>query len=207
MLVQFIEVFTLSFFAFFGTLSPINCLVIFMSMTGNYTSEERKKMAIKAVSTSAGILIFLMFFGITVLQFMGISMPALRTAGGLLLLLTAIGMVFGHDKEAPDDVGVSKKDITVFPLAVPIIAGPAAITTAMLFIQKYSGTYVLQSSVFLALLLNLIITMVLLLLSDKILARIKKSFIEVVLRIIGLILASLAIQFIFDGLKESGIFK
>lgn len=196
--------FLIAFFAFFATVSPINTLIIFMSSTGKYTSEERNKMAIKAVIVASIVLIVTMLFGAIIFKFLGIDFPAIRTAGGLLLLLTAFGMMFGDDKESVD-ITPSKKDISVFPLAVPVIAGPAGITTSMLMFQSYTEVF-LKLSVFSALICNLVLTMVLLLLSDKIITKIKKSVIEVFLRIAGLILASLAMQFIFDGIRESKIF-
>jgi multiple antibiotic resistance protein len=205
--IQFSETFLLAFVTFFATVSPINTLIIFMSLTGNHTSHERKNIALKAIVISGSILIAVMFVGAVILQFLGISLAAVRTAGGVLLLLTGIGMVFGDDKERVSDKSLEKKDITVFPLAVPIIAGPAAITTSMLFFQKINDTIILKGAVFIALLVNLLITLILLLLSDRIIKLINKSVIAIFLRIAGLILASLAFQFIFDGLKESGIFN
>ena len=204
--IQFSETFLLAFVTFFATVSPINTLIVFMSLTGGHTSEQRKNIALRAVLVSGSVLITVMFVGALVLQFLGISLSAVRTAGGVLLLLTGIGMVFGDDKEGVDSNSLTKKDITVFPLAVPIIAGPAAITTSMLFFQKINDTIILKGAVFVALLVNLLITLVLLLLSDRIIKLINKSVIAIFLRIAGLILASLAVQFIFDGLKESGVF-
>ena len=204
--IQFSETFLLAFVTFFATVSPINTLIVFMSLPGGHTSEQRKNIALRAVLVSGSVLITVMFVGALVLQFLGISLSAVRTAGGVLLLLTGIGMVFGDDKEGVDSNSLTKKDITVFPLAVPIIAGPAAITTSMLFFQKINDTIILKGAVFVALLVNLLITLVLLLLSDRIIKLINKSVIAIFLRIAGLILASLAVQFIFDGLKESGVF-
>ncbi len=201
---NFFDTFVSAFFTFFATVAPINVLVIFMSSTGHYTSKERRKIAIKSSTIASSVLVITMLFGGAIFKFLGIDMPAVRTAGGLLLLLTAFGMMFGEDKEGVE-VNTSKKDISVFPLAVPVIAGPAAITSSMLLIDSYENIY-FKISVFLALFFNLLMMIVLLLLSDKIITRIKKSVIAVFLRIAGLILASLAVQFIFDGLRESKLF-
>ncbi|MDR0484851.1 MAG: MarC family protein [Alphaproteobacteria bacterium] len=200
-----LNTFLLAFFAFFATVSPLNALIIFMSSTGKYTSEERKKIAIKAVTVASIVLIVVMFFGMIIFRFLGIEVYSVRTAGGILLLLTALGMMFGEDKESVD-IAHTKKDISVFPMAVPVIAGPAGITTSMLVFQSYPDA-LSRVSVFMALITNLALTMVLLLLSDKIITKIKKSVMEVFLRIAGLILASLALQFIFNGIRESGIFQ
>ncbi|MCL2566596.1 MAG: MarC family protein [Alphaproteobacteria bacterium] len=197
--------FLLAFFAFFATVSPLNVLIVFMSSTGKYSSEERKKIAIKSITVASIVLVVCMLFGIVVFRFLGIELHSIRTAGGILLLLTAIGMMFGEDKESVD-ISPTKKDISIFPMAVPIIAGPAGITTSMLVFQSYSDI-LLKMSVFAALVSNLVLTMVLLLLSDKIITKIKKSVMEVFLRIAGLILASLAVQFIFDGIRAAKIFS
>ena len=204
----FLDTFLLAFFTFFATVSPINTLIIFISLTGSYTGVERKRMAVKSSLISSIILFVVMLFGTMVLQFLGISMPALKTAGGLLLLLNAIGMMFGEDKDTVNLNSSSvRKDITIFPLSVPIIAGPAAITTSMLLVEKFNNIIILKGVVALALALNMIITVILLLWSDFLIKKIKKSVTDVFLRLAGLILASLAVQFIFDGLKASGIFK
>lgn len=200
------DTFLIAFFAFFATVSPVNTLIVFMSSTGKYTSEERKKIAIKAVIVSSVVLIVVMLFGTVMFKFLGIQVPAIRTAGGLLLLITAFGMMFGDDKESENvDITSTKKDIAIFPLAVPIIAGPAGLTTAMLMFQSYE-LVALKLTVFIALICNLIMIIVLLLLSDKIITKIKQSVMEVFLRLAGLILASLAVQFIFDGVREANIF-
>ena len=110
----FLDTFLLAFFTFFATVSPINSLIIFMSLTGSYTSAERKSMAVKASLISSVVLFVVMLCGAVVLQFLGISMPALKTAGGLLLLLNAIGMMFGEDKESVDLSSASvKKDMVL----------------------------------------------------------------------------------------------
>ena len=204
----FLDTFLLAFFTFFGKVTTINTLIIFISLTGSYTGVERKRMAVKSSLISSIILFVVMLFGTMVLQFLGISMPALKTAGGLLLLLNAIGMMFGEDKDTVNLNSSSvRKDITIFPLSVPIIAGPAAITTSMLLVEKFNNIIILKGVVALALALNMIITVILLLWSDFLIKKIKKSVTDVFLRLAGLILASLAVQFIFDGLKASGIFK
>lgn len=206
-IVNFWETFVLAFFTFFATVSPINSLIIFMSMTGTHSAVERRKMAIKAVLVSSFVLFAVMLYGIVIFKFIGISIAAVRTAGGILLLITAIGMMFGEDKEGVNDSkALVKKDISIFPLAVPIIAGPAAITTSMLYIQNFNNIVLLKGAVYLGLASNLLLTLILFLLSEQIIYRIKKSIIEIFLRLAGLILASLAIQFIFDGLKQSQIF-
>ncbi|MFL1780897.1 MarC family protein [Candidatus Hepatincolaceae symbiont of Richtersius coronifer] len=205
-MMSFIDTFVLSFFTFFATVSPISSLILFMSLTGNYSSIRRKEIAVKAIFISSIILIGVMFLGAFILDFYGIHFYAVRTAGGLLLLITATGMIFGDDTEGYDrSKAVITKDITIFPLSVPIIAGPGAMTASMLLIQIEG--FILKMAVLGALVLNLLLTLIFLLLSDKIIAKISKSVIEVFMRIAGLILASLAIQFIFDGLKESGVFK
>jgi multiple antibiotic resistance protein len=206
--INFWPTFWLAFITFFATVSPINSLIIFMSLTGGYTSSERKSMAFKAIIISSSVLFAVMLFGAEIFYGLGISLSAVRTAGGILLLITSIGMMFGEDKEGvADKEKIQKKDISIFPLAVPIIAGPAAITTSMLFIQNFNNLIFLKGAVYLGLAGNLLLTLVLFLLSDRIINKIKKSVIEIFLRLAGLILASLAIQFIFDGLKESHIFN
>ena len=207
-IVNFWATFVLAFITFFATVSPINSLIVFMSLTGGYTSSERKAMAIKAIIISSSVLFAVMLFGSQIFYGLGISLSAVRTAGGILLLITSIGMMFGEDKEGVSDKEkIQKKDISIFPLAVPIIAGPAALTTSMLFIQNFNNFIFLKGAVYLGLAGNLLLTLVLFLLSDKIINKIKKSVIEIFLRLAGLVLASLAIQFIFDGLRESHIFN
>lgn len=138
-------------------------------------------------------------------------MPALRTAGGILLLLISIDMVFarhsgGTSTTTEEDVEArTRHDISVFPLATPLIAGPGAISAIILLITSAEGDYLKDAMVILALLLILAMTYLALRLAIPIQRLLGVTGLQVVSRIIGVLLTALAIQFIFDGVRSSGL--
>lgn len=139
-----------AFTAFFATISPIDVAAMFAALTLHSTPTHRRSMAIRGTLIAAGILLIFALFGRTLLSHMGISLPALRTAGGILLLLIGIDMVFARSSggvsttEDESQEARGKADISVFPLATPLIAGPGAMGGAILLMANTKGDFVLQ---------------------------------------------------------------
>jgi multiple antibiotic resistance protein len=142
---------------------------------------------------------------------MGISLPALRTGGGILLLLIGIDMVFARSSgststtEEEEAEAMGKQDISVFPIATPLIAGPGAMGATVLLVADSEGDLILQGIVILSLLAILGLTLVMMLLSAKVDRLFGKTGMHVITRIMGVLLSALAVQFIFDGIANSGI--
>jgi multiple antibiotic resistance protein len=196
---------------FFATMGPIDVAAMFAAITGDSTPSERRRMALKGVLLATGILLLFAFFGQTILDHLGISLAALRTAGGVLLLLIGIDMVFarpsGSTTTTSDEAkeAQSKKDISVFPLATPLIAGPGTMGAAVLLMANAEGDVALRGAVLLSMLAILVLQLLLLLGASSVSRVLGVTGLHVIGRVFGVLLAALAVQFIFDGVKESGI--
>lgn len=197
-----------AFVTLFVIMDPIALLPIFISQTQGVSTIERRKIAIRACVISAGLLALFAFLGEAVLGFVGISMAAFRIAGGCLLFLTALDMLFerrtkrreGQAEGADED---DYHDPSVFPLAIPLIAGPGAITSVILLSGQDPG---LQST-FLVLgvaLLCLGLVLGLFLLAGPFERALGRTGINVVTRILGMLLAAMSVQFILDGIRDVG---
>lgn len=200
-----------AFATFFATVGPVDIAVLFAALTASATPRQRRIMAVKGVAI--GTLILLAFFavGAEILAHLGIGLPAMRTAGGVLLLLLAIDMVFGRESSltstTPDeaDEAETRPDISVFPLATPLIAGPAAMGAAVLLTADATGDFLRQSIVLAALLAVMALTLALLLVATQVQSRIGVTGRHLITRVVGVLLAALAVQFMFDGIKASGL--
>lgn len=208
-----IETASLALATFFATISPIDIAPIFAALTANETPNYKRLMAIRATVIATIILLTFAFVGEILLASLGISLAALRTAGGILLLLIGIDMAFARASgitsttEEEDDEAILKKDISIFPIATPLIAGPGAMGAAILLMANAEGDLVLQSIVIGSLLTILLLTGVTLLLAGKIQHLLGVTGMNVISRVIGVLLSALAVQFIFDGFKQSGLFS
>jgi multiple antibiotic resistance protein len=168
-------------------------------------------MALRGVLVAGGILLFFAIFGEPLLRLFGITLPALRVAGGILLLLISIDMVFarhsGGTGTTPEeeDEAAHREDISVFPLAMPLIAGPGAISATILLTTGSPGFGVEWFAVVGALTVILLLSYLAMLVAIPIQRLLGLTGLAVVSRIVGVLLAALAVQFLFDGIKASGI--
>jgi len=206
-----IETFLIALTTFFATIGPADLAVVFLALTRESTPAERRRYALRGVLIGGCILLFFAVFGEAMLGLFGITLPALRTAGGILLLLISIDMVFarssgGTSTTTEEDLEARERDdISVFPLATPLIAGPGAISAVILLIAGTEGNYFKDLMVVAALLLILFATYVMLRLAIPIQRLLGVTGLHVVSRIVGVLLTALAVQFIFDGIRSSGL--
>lgn len=197
-----------AFVALFVVIDPIGLAPLFVALTAGMSPQKRRRIAVRATLTAIGILLVFSIFGESILTFIGISMPAFRIAGGILLFLTALDMLFERrqkrrEDQADDDEN-HEDDPSVFPLAIPLIAGPGAIATVILLVGQTEGTagYFAVMGV-LAAVLALVFLMFL---SASALERLLgKTGITVVTRLLGMLLAALSVQFVLDGLRSFGL--
>lgn len=181
---------------FFVIIDPIGAALIFHSLIPEHDTRHRKIMAFKAIIISVILLIVFGNYGEPLLNLLGININALRIAGGLLLFYTAFNMI----TEAIEYANPSaKKDISVFPMTIPLLAGPGALTLSILLFSKSSEVSA-DIGVIVAILAVFIITLTLMLLSKYLKKIIGKTGDEILRRFLGVILAALAIQFIYDGI-------
>jgi multiple antibiotic resistance protein len=197
---------------FFATIGPADLALVFAALTAKNTSAERRVFALRGVLVAGGILLFFVVFGNALLALFGITLPALKTAGGVLLLLISIDMVFARHSGATsttseeDAEARTRADISVFPLAMPLIAGPGAISATILLVTGAGGDQWKLMAVVTALLLMLVLTYLALLAAIPIQRLLGVTGLAVVSRVVGVLLAGLSVQFIFDGIKGSGAF-
>ncbi len=208
-----IETATIALATLFATISPIDVAAMFAALTASANPAERRSMALRGALTATIILLVFALMGQLILSSLGISLAALRTAGGVLLLLIGIEMVFARSSGATsttaEEVNEAKRrqDIAIFPVATPLIAGPGAMSAAVLLMANAEGHLLLQLTVLTSLLTIMLITYVAMLTAIQIHRFLGVTGVHVITRIFGVLLSALAIQFMFDGIAQSGIFK
>jgi multiple antibiotic resistance protein len=209
---EMIETASLALATFFATIGPIDVVAVFAALTATRTVEHKRSMAIRATLVASVILVTFALIGEFLLASLGISLAALRTAGGILLLLIGIDMVFARSSggtsttDEEEREATLKQDISIFPIATPLIAGPGAMGAAILLMANTEGDLILRVIVVASLLAVLFLTGITLLLASKIHQFLGVTGMHVISRIMGVLLSSLAVQFIFDGIKQSGLF-
>lgn len=198
-----------AFTTLFVIVDPIGLAPIFMALTQGMSPAHRRRIAIRATFTGFCVLMTFALFGEAILGFVGISMPAFRIAGGVLLFLTALDMLFerrqtrrqGQADEAEADDPES--DPSIFPIAVPLLAGPGSIATVILLAGEADG-WGGFAAIMSVLLVVMLIAMVLFQLAGVLGRILGRTGIAVFTRILGMLLAALAIQFILDGITGFG---
>ena len=203
-----VELFISSFITFFVVIDPPGCAPIYASLTTDASVQERRNMAFRAVFVAAAILLIFAIFGEQLLSALGISLDSFRIAGGIMLFLIALDMVFEkrterRENRAKDIIETPEiEDVSIFPMAMPMIAGPGSIATIMLLTSKNEGldsAIVIMSALGVVLLLTLAA-----LLAAGPLMRVMGAKIEAVItRLLGVLLGALAVQFVVDGLRAS----
>ena len=202
-----IELFVSSFVTFFVIIDPPGCAPIFAGLTAGTDAVHRRAMAVRAVMVASIILLGFALFGEALLHALGISLNAFRIAGGIMLFLIALEMVFEKRTERREDRAEKVKaedpvDISIFPMAMPMIAGPGSIASVMLLMAQSKG--IEQSLVVLSAMLAVLLLCVLALLAAGPIMRIVGAKIEaVVSRLLGVLLAALAVQFVIDGIRAA----
>lgn len=206
-----LEITLVAFATFFATIGPPDVAVVFAALTHDKTDRKRRQIAIKATLIGALILLFFALLGKSLMSYLGISLSAMRTAGGILLLLIAIDLVFarmsGGTSATADEQAEAegRDDISVFPLATPLIAGPGAIGAAIILVADAQGDALSVAMVVVAMLVVLFIVFAMMLTAAQVQKVLGITGVHVVARVLGVLLAALAVQFIFDGIAESGL--
>ncbi len=206
-----IEIAGLALATFFATIGPFDVAAMFAALTASKTAQQRRSIAIRGTLIAIAILLAFALIGELLLARLGISLAALRTAGGILLLLIGIDMVFARSSggisttDEEETEAISKADISVFPLATPLIAGPGAMGAAILLMADQQGNVTGQAIVIASILAILLLTFVSMLLAGRIQYWLGVTGMHVIARVMGVLLSALAVQFIFDGIRQSGL--
>lgn len=197
--------FVMAFATFFAAVGPPDVAVVFAALTADKSLEERRRMALKATLVASAILLFFAFLGNSLLSYLGISLNAMRIAGGILLLLIAIDMVFarmsgGSSTTDPEQAeAAEREDVSIFPMATPLIAGPGSIGSAILLVAEAEGEPAEVLAVVSGLALVMVATFVLMRLSIHVQRVLGTTGAHAIMRVLGILLAALAVQFIIDG--------
>jgi multiple antibiotic resistance protein len=202
------ELFISAFITLFVVIDPPGCAPIYASLTGGATDRQRRSMAWRAVALAGAILIFFALFGEDLLGFLHIDLDSFRIAGGIMLFVIAIDMVFEKRTERREQraekimATPEVEDVSTFPMAMPMIAGPGSIASVMLLVSQNDGIEA-ALTIFGALLAVLLITLAALLLAGPLMRVMGAKAEAVITRLLGVLLAALAAQFVIDGLKAS----
>ena len=202
-------VFINSFILFFVAIDTIGNIPFFLSLTEEAKIKKRNQIAIKSVIIAFFIMITFAYAGRYLLDAIGVSLDSLKIAGGIILMILAIDILFEKRKtrrekrveEALDEKNFD--DIIVFPIAIPFIAGPAALTTIILLTGNYTINSEFQIPVILALIAALVVSLILMIGANFIVKFLPKQILHATARVMAFILAALATQFIIDGIKAS----
>ena len=207
-----LTIFVSAFIAFFVVIDPPGCAPIFASLTDGTSVAHRRSMAIRSTAIATGVLLFFAILGQPLLAALGISLDAFRVAGGIMLFLIAADMVFEKRTQRREDRAsevtreahgnLEAEDVSVFPMAIPMIAGPGSIASVMLLTARapdWEQTIVVLA----ALVATLLILLMSLLLAAPLMRLLGRKMEAMVTRLLGVILAALAAQFVIDGIRSS----
>lgn len=191
------------FVAMLAIINPLGNIPVFLSLTEGYTPRERQGVILKTVLVGAGVLIAFALGGKYIFDLFGITIPAFRIAGGILIFYVAFDMLKGQKsrtKATPREIqdALERESVGITPLAVPLHSGPGAISTVMLLVTQYPSPMEV-GLIFLAVTLVYVLTYVMLYASEFLLKAMGRSGLLVFSRIMGLILAAVAVQFIIAG--------
>ncbi|MEA3539987.1 MAG: MarC family protein [Pseudomonadota bacterium] len=201
------ELFISALATLFVVIDPPGCAPIYSSLTAGASAQQRRSMAIRSVLVAAAVLLFFAFLGKGMLAALGISLDAFRIAGGILLFLIASEMVFEKRTErrnsrAQEVASKEIEDVSVFPMAIPMLAGPGSIASVMLLTSQANG-WVERSVVLLALGIVLALTLLALLTAGPLMRLLGEKIEAMITRLLGVILAALAAQYVIDGIRAS----
>lgn len=199
------ELFVSAFVSLFVVVDPFGTAAVFAVLARTMNEAEKKRIAIKAVCLAVAMMLVFSMVGRTLLDYMHISLPAFRVAGGLLLFVTAFRMIMGfHDEDQINSEKSAYKDrssIAVFPLAIPLLAGPGVMTAVIMF-STAAHTVVAHVQVTTAIILVQVVALISLLGASRLSKFFGPTGNSIIARIMGILLAAMAVQFMADGITE-----
>ena len=198
-----LEVFFQTFVLYFVVIDPLATAPLFLIVTQGLKLKNKLRIAFEATLIATLILIFFAILGNFILSYLQISLSAFTIAGGIILFLISLEMLFDkRSQRKEDEIRESSTATSVFPLAIPLLAGPAAITSVIVSVADMGKNLVSQATGLLALILVMILTFISFYVVSKSSKIINKKVTSVISRVIGIILAGLSVQFILDGIQK-----
>lgn len=195
----------------FATIGPIEAAVVFATLTSRMPRPDRRRLALRAAGIATVILAVSILAGGPLLGQLGVTLPALQTAGGIVLLIIAIDMIFARPSSAfkltPSEgaEAAGRDDLAVFPIATPLLAGPGAMSAAILMASSAAGDPLKLGAVVAALALVMGLTVILLLAAHEVAHVIGVTAQRVLMRVFGILLSAIAVQAMFNGIAASGL--
>lgn len=199
--------FFIAFPAIFTIVNPLGAVGPFLGMTARDSADKRNSTAKRACMVAASVLMVCTAIGGFVFQFFGITLPALKVAGGCLLFLVAMDMVNARSSgsKATDEErqeGALKEDIAIFPLGIPLLSGPGSMVTVFILVER-AKSILEQATIYLSVVITMILSLIVLRQASRLARYLGATGINVLSRIMGLILAAIAVQFILTGLLDA----
>ncbi len=194
------------FIAVFIVVDPIGIVPLYVSLTAFYSEERKKKTIRRALLTGGAVFVFFLVMGKAILFFLGIKTGSFYIAGGILLFIVSMDMLFAAPKRTKtSDLEKDGEDVSIFPLGIPIIAGPGTITTILIYVSEENAGVFTFSALSAVLVVVLAITGLAMYLSGYFVRALGNTGLSVIERIMGLVLSGMSVQFIFDGLVKLGV--
>ncbi|MDH4123962.1 MAG: MarC family protein [Thermoplasmata archaeon] len=198
-----VEIFIAAFATIFSIVDPVGIIPVFKGLTYHYSAEERRSIIKRSVLFALIVLLIFAVFGYFIFSFFGITIDAFKVAGGILVFKIAFDMLQGERPKSKmtkedEDEAYEREAIALFPLGVPLLAGPGAITAVMIYMGKFGGIEE-RIVVLLTIFLVMIATYIFLIFADRIFNKIGRVGSMAVMRLMGLILAAFAVQIFFEG--------
>ena len=198
-----LELYIQSFIVYFVVVDPLGNGPIFLSLTQSQTTKEKIQTSIESILIATVILIAFSFIGKFILGYLSISLASFRIAGGLILFIIALEMLFNKRQQRKEQiVNDAKEKVSIFPLAIPILSGPAAITSVIVIMSEFGDNFIKQFVSIASLVSVMTISLIFFIIISKSGEFLNKKFINVFSRVIAIILAALSVQYIIDGILE-----
>ena len=198
-----LEIFIQTFVLYFVVIDPLGGTPLFLIVTQRLKIKDKIKTALEATITATIILLFFALLGKFILSSLNISFSAFTIAGGIILFIISLEMLFDKRNQRKEESLKGRSDrISIFPLAIPLLAGPAAITSIIVSVTDIGDNFIKQSVGMISLVLVMFITFMLFYIASKFSRIINKQVTSVISRVIAIILAGLSIQYILDGIKN-----
>ena len=198
-----LEIFIQSFVLYFVVIDPIGSAPIFFVVTKNLSTDSKIKTAMNSTTFAFLILVFFALLGNYIFNHLNITFPALKIAGGIILFLVSLEMLFNKRQERKEEnANFDTDNVSVFPLAIPLLAGPAAIISVVVSVSNIGNNYINQIVGIAALVIVMSMTFISFFTVSKFEKMVNKKLINIFSSIIAIILAGLSVQYILDGISE-----
>jgi multiple antibiotic resistance protein len=196
------------FLAVFIVVDPLGIVPVFISLTAGYLPRRRRTTILKAAIVAFVVLCIFIFTGSAILRFLGIQPGSFFIAGGILMFIVSMDLLLGRPgrtKTSGDEGGEGRDDVAIFPLAIPMLAGPGAITTVLLYVSEDAAPGFILPVLVGSVALALGLAGLAMFLSSFFLRVLGKTGVSVIERIMGIVLTGLSVQFVYDGLLKLGV--